>query len=86
MKARVCELWHVSLRGKLSKLVRTASLTSISLAANELDAEAAKALAPAVASSSSLTKLDARRNSLSSEGKAALRDAVRSKKGFKLLI
>ena len=74
------------LRAKLPKLVRPVSLTSILLADNELDAEAAKALAPAIASSASLTELNVRLNALGDEGEAAIKEAVRGKEGFKLHI
>jgi Ran GTPase-activating protein (RanGAP) involved in mRNA processing and transport len=52
-------------------------LTSIDLSRNDLDAEAAEAISPAVAVSASLTALDLERNSIGPEGARALGEALK---------
>jgi hypothetical protein len=52
------------------------SLTSMDLSFNQIDAEGAKALAPAVTANGSLTKLNVKYNELGNEGKAIVRKAV----------
>ena len=59
------------------KILVRASLTSLDLSRNELEAEAAKALAPALAANGSLTKASLKYNNLTDDTKDMLRKGGR---------